>query len=83
MNQLLITYYLKEKYGNEGLKYCGICYTGSDMSNILFPIIASFIINPNNEGMNGISMNGSEKENYFEFKVAYKFEYFCWFLTIY
>ena len=52
------------------MNYCGICLTGSNISNILWPIIANMIINPNNLDMNLKYKNGDEIESFFEWKVA-------------
>ena len=49
--------------------------TGSNISNILWPIIANMIINPTNLPMNLKYKNGDEIESFFEWKVAQNFVY--------
>ena len=65
------------------MTYCGVCFTGSNLSNIILPFLSSWIINPDNLGSTAKYKINGEVESFLDFNAAKNFPVFCWFLAIY
>ena len=79
MNTLSVSYLLSQKYV-DGMNYSGLAYTGLNVSNILWPFLSIFIMNPRNIPMNieVISDDGTV-EYFFDKSVSDQYPAFCWY----
>ena len=69
---LSITYYLSKKHKN-GYLYCNYAFIGQNIANIIWPIFALKLINPNNIGMTGSHIINNEIDIFFPWEISKNF----------